>query len=52
MVAREEDEAIGRLVQENGLKWSRIAMELPGRTDETVRKRYQRLQNKKTVQKQ
>ena len=52
MVAREEDEAIGRLVQENGLKWRRIAMELPGRTDDAVRNRYLLLQKKKTVQKQ
>ena len=47
---REEDETIVRMVQITGLKWSRIAAVLPGRTDDAVRNRYLRLQRKKAHQ--
>jgi len=43
----EEDAQIVSTVLEIGEKWSQIAKELPGRTDDAVRNRYKRLQKKK-----
>ena len=41
---RQEDATILDTVREVGTKWSRIASQLPGRTDDAVRNRYIRLQ--------
>ena len=41
---KKEDETILRTVREVGTKWSRIARELPGRSDDAVRNRYIRIQ--------
>ena len=43
---KREDETILRTVREIGTKWSRIARELPGRSDDAVRNRYIRIQRK------
>ena len=43
---QEEDQAIVRMVEGSGQKWSSIAAVLPGRTDDAVRNRYLRLQRK------
>jgi hypothetical protein len=43
---KREDETILRTVREVGTKWSRIARELPGRSDDAVRNRYIRIQRK------
>ena len=45
---RREDETILRTVREVGTKWSRIARDLPGRSDDAVRNRYIRIQRKPT----
>ena len=41
---RHEDATILRMVREVGTKWSRIAAQLPGRSDDAVRNRYIRIQ--------
>ena len=46
---KKEDETILRTVREVGTKWSRIARELPGRSDDAVRNRYIRIQRKPSV---
>ena len=46
---RQEDTLIMRAVDEWGTKWSRIAAELPGRTDDAVRNRYIRLKKKRVL---
>ena len=46
---KKEDEIILRTVREVGTKWSRIARELPGRSDDAVRNRYIRIQRKPTT---
>ena len=46
---KKEDEIILRTVREVGTKWSRIARELPGRSDDAVRNRYIRIQRKPSV---
>merc|ERR1719230_1422637 len=43
-----EDEIIRRSVQVHGLRWRKIAAELPGRSDDAVRNRWNRLKADKT----
>ena len=46
---RHEDATILRTVREVGTKWSRIAAQLPGRSDDAVRNRYIRIQRKNSL---
>ena len=43
----EEDELIEEGVRRFGLKWRKVASALPGRTDSSVRNRWQRLQKER-----
>lgn len=48
--SREEDMIILRAAEEHGTKWSRIAAQLEGRSDDAVRNRWNRLQQRARVQ--